>query len=371
VVVTLHDAPEEKVEEREGIKIYRLPLDNVYWPFGSGDKANAVSRLMWHVRDMWNSKAVARFARILSLEKPDLVHTHNFCGFSASVWSHVNRSGLPLVHTLHDYYLLCSRRSLYRNGSICSTLCSDCKVLSRDRRKSVNLPDAIISVSRYTLNRHAEFTNIDLSKTDVICNIQEQQDEVLPLATDPSQLTFGYIGKIEPEKGIETLLEATKTLNSGWQLKIAGKGAPAYVRSLREQYPSPQIEWLGFVQPSAFYSMVDTVILPSLWGEPLTYICLECLYAGKPMICSRAGGTPEMASLGCRVEMFDPGDARGLCTIMAGAINNMHLWKKVQIPGPESLAQFTEQSVYDRYMRVFQAAISSNQQVREPVMEGA
>ena len=37
-VVTLHPGSSEVVEDRSGLRIYRLPLDNFYWPFGRSEK---------------------------------------------------------------------------------------------------------------------------------------------------------------------------------------------------------------------------------------------------------------------------------------------------------------------------------------------
>jgi glycosyltransferase involved in cell wall biosynthesis len=36
VVVSLHPGSNEVVEDRNGVRVYRLPVDNFYWPFGRG-----------------------------------------------------------------------------------------------------------------------------------------------------------------------------------------------------------------------------------------------------------------------------------------------------------------------------------------------
>ena len=46
VVVTLHPGASEKIEERSGIRIYHLPLDNVYWPFTQQAKPNPLLRIV-------------------------------------------------------------------------------------------------------------------------------------------------------------------------------------------------------------------------------------------------------------------------------------------------------------------------------------
>ena len=52
--------------------------------------------------------------------RPDVVHTHNLPGISTGIWETCRRLGRPVVHTLHDYQLLCPRTSLMRtNGEPC------------------------------------------------------------------------------------------------------------------------------------------------------------------------------------------------------------------------------------------------------------
>ena len=63
---------------------------------------------MWHLLDLYNPWMGRVVGRILDAERPDLVHTHNIVGFSGAVWQAAKRRGLPLVHTIHDYSLLCA-----------------------------------------------------------------------------------------------------------------------------------------------------------------------------------------------------------------------------------------------------------------------
>jgi glycosyltransferase involved in cell wall biosynthesis len=106
VVVSLHPGSSEVVEDRNGVRVYRLPIDNFYWPFGRKRKPNPLYRLAWHVREAWNPVAARRIGKILDAETPDVVNTHNVCGFSLAAWREVKRRKVRLVHTLHDYYLM-------------------------------------------------------------------------------------------------------------------------------------------------------------------------------------------------------------------------------------------------------------------------
>jgi glycosyltransferase involved in cell wall biosynthesis len=357
VVLTLHPGASERTEERNGIRIYHLPLDNTYWPFAQRTKPNWLRRLAWHFHEMWNWKAAARVGRILDLEKPDVVHTHNIIGFSVAVWYAVKRRGIRLVHTLHDYYLLCPRTTLYRHGKSCEHRCLGCRLLTVNRKAASRCPDEIVSVSHFTLDRHKRAGFFDEVASRVSYNIQSTNDEILqPVvrATRSDVLCFGFIGRLESEKGIEIVLEATRHLvRPGWRLRIAGKGTEAYIRHLRQKYTDERIDWLGFASASEFYSQVDVVVIPSLWDEPMGYVCVESLHEGKPLICAKVGGLPEIARLSKVVAYFQAGNVEELGALMNAALDDQIRWKQNVPPTSFALEHFSERAVVAEYLSAY------------------
>ena len=358
VVVTLHPEPDEIVEDRNGVRVYRLPIDNFYWPFGQKNKPHALLRLAWHIREMWNFKAGRRVGEILDAELPDVVNTHNVCGFSLAAWREIKRRRLRLVHTIHDYYLLCSRSTLFRDGRNCENQCLDCKLLTLVRKHSSRLPDVAVSVSQHTLHQHNRRGFFEGVAGTVIYNVQQQaaKSPTMAFRGNPSSqdLRFGFIGKIEEAKGIETLLAATKRLHQwNWKLRIAGQGLDSYVHNLRERFPDPRIEWLGFTDAGEFYSSVDVVVIPSLWAEPLPYVCVESLHAGKALICASSGGISEIAELSEVVEFFPAGSEEALAERMSQALMSPQRWLECTAPVASKLKVFREEQVVEKYLREY------------------
>src|SRR5580658_2036429 len=358
VVATLSPEPGESVDERNGVRVYRLPMDNFYWPFGRKEKPNTLRRLAWHIREIWNPAATRRISKILDAEMPDVVNTHNVAGFSLTVWREVKRRKLRLVHTLHDYYLMCPRCTLFDGARNCEERCLSCRILTINRRQLSRLPDSVVSVSQHALDEHIRRRYLEGRHATVIYNIQgasrsfpskPRQDGQLP-----SDLIFGFIGRVEEEKGIETLLAASRQLHSSnWRLKIAGKGLDEYVKSLANRFPDTRIEWLGFTDAEKFYASVDVVILPSLWAEPLPYVCVESLHAGRSLICALSGGIPEIAQLSDRVEFFPAGNASALAEKMNLALASPQEWRERRVPDAARLAAFREEYVVQQYLREY------------------
>ena len=158
VLVTL-DKPgtSAKKETINGVEVYRVPLHNNYWPFTNNrHKPFVVRRALWHYRDRYN-KAMARLVKtILEGERPDLLHTHNVTGFSVAVWDVAKSLGLPVVHTVRDYSLLCPRNA-YRKGRNCSRPCLSCLPFLIPKRKASVVVDVVVGNSRFTLKRHLEW----------------------------------------------------------------------------------------------------------------------------------------------------------------------------------------------------------------------
>ena len=353
-VVTLYAGKTELVEDRNGVRVYRLPLDNFYWPFGRAEKPSPLYRLAWHIRDMWNPIAARRIGRILDVEKPDVVNTHNICGFSVAAWREIKRRKIRLVHTLHDYYLMCPRCTLFDKGRNCEKRCLSCRVLTFHKKRLSRLPDSVVSVSQHALDEHTRRRYLENRRTTVIYNVQRPAKSLaqeLDGGQLPGELFFGFIGRVEEEKGIETLMAATRLLQSpNWKLKVAGRGLDEYVDSLAKTFPDRRIEWLGFADAAKFYSSVDVVVLPSLWAEPLPYVCVESLHAGKSLICASSGGIPEIARLSDVVEFFPAGNVTALAEKMNLALASPQVWRECKAPDPCRLEVFREENVVKRYL---------------------
>src|SRR5271170_5307708 len=184
-VITMHPGNEESIEVVNGVRVYRIPMDNLYWPFGLEVKQPGRKRLLWHLRDMWNSRTAARVGRILDIEKPEVVNSHLIIGFSPAVWREIKKRGIRLVHTMHDYYLICPRANMFSKGKTCETRCLQCKALTVTRKISSRRVDSVISVSKYVLDAHQSrnyFPNVPRS---VIYNVSALPGNGFPSSADP------------------------------------------------------------------------------------------------------------------------------------------------------------------------------------------
>jgi glycosyltransferase involved in cell wall biosynthesis len=118
--------------------------------------------------------------------------------------------------------------------------------------------------------------------------------------------TLGYIGRLEPEKGVGLIIAAAPALQAqGVIVRIAGDG------SLRSEVERSPVDYAGVVhgeEKRRFLESCDAGIVPSLWLEPggPPYTLLEWLASGRPVLASRRGGLAETPELFSGVGGFEP-----------------------------------------------------------------
>ncbi|WP_082475664.1 glycosyltransferase family 4 protein [Rhizobium sp. Leaf341] len=280
-------------ETVNGVRVEFIPVRNLFPPFA--ERKNPLLRLAWHAIDD-RVHASAEIERILKDIRPDLLHSHTLNGLSTDVWRMAKRQNLPILHTMHDYYLICPRCSRFRSGAACQTTCGSCQVLSANRRRRTALVDAVASVSQRTLDIHRENGVFDHTvQTHVVRNVPNPAIVFSDLTLSDGPLTIGYLGRFSEEKGVRLLLEAVACLPPGSvRLLLAGRVSEAEKETLTALAPQAEIEFVGFVSPSDFYRQVQVVVMPSIWHEPGSLALVDALAAGRPVIGTPFGGIPEI-----------------------------------------------------------------------------
>ncbi|MDX6478958.1 MAG: hypothetical protein QOG29_1545 [Gaiellaceae bacterium] len=252
-------------------------------------------KFLWHAADQWLPRVHFALVRELKDLRPDIVLTHHPQGLSAAVFTAVAQVGLPHVHTAHDLNLLCTRMSMTRDGEFCGGRCLDCRIQRTIRGSAIRLDlSRLIGVSRYICQRHVHAGIVPSERAKAIRLGAEPGNARLRSARG-DELTLGFIGSLEPHKGIRTLLAAVEGTELPWRLLVAGTGSlDAEVEAAANR--DSRIEQLGHLSGAAkdaFFDRLDLVVIPSEWEEPATFVAVEAAVRGIPAIVSARGGLPE------------------------------------------------------------------------------
>lgn len=109
-------------------------------------------------------------------------------------------------------------------------------------------------------------------------------------------LTFGFLSRIDPKKGIEMLMLALSKITFDYRLKIAGSGEEAYISSLKhlalQLGIETKIEWVGWKagdEKFGFLQYIDVFVLTS-YNENFANTVIESLVMGTPVFLSDGVG---------------------------------------------------------------------------------
>lgn len=288
----------DSVSEFNGVKVYRLRSANLYWPHAP-KKRGRVARFVWHAIDVVNVVMSRKLAGIIAREKPDIIHTSNLACISVDVWRAARKAGVPIVHTARDYYLLCPATTMFSDVEPCQRQCSSCALYSAPKKAASSRVQVAVGVSRFVLQKHLNNGYFpQATRTAVINNCYvPSKDAALherpPYVSGPVRL--GVLGRVERNKGSEVVLEQLTADNTlDWTLVYGGNGDPDYIRSLKEKYDDPRVQFLGHVKPNDFLRSIDILIVPSIWYEPFGRVIVEAYSYGVPVVGANRGGIPEV-----------------------------------------------------------------------------
>ena len=233
-------------------------------------------------RNIWDIKILFRLARLIHRFQPDVLHC--LLIHANIVGRLVGRlCGVPhiiaAIHTAEHQ----KRWHLLLENLTC-----------RLSRKTVCVSP---SVYRHTLTQsHVPTARLCLIENGI--NIDHfAQAAPLPsdaLGLDTDKKTLLFVGRLDPVKGIDLLLQALNLLKDTLplQLLIAGDGPrrPHLEQLAHQLQIAPQVHFLGARHdiPNLLKS-ADLLVMPSHW-EGLPLAALEAMAAGLPVAASRVEG---------------------------------------------------------------------------------
>jgi glycosyltransferase involved in cell wall biosynthesis len=283
-------------------------------------------------------KLDAAFGDLLERLQPDVAHIGHLNHLSTGLVDELKNRGIPIVFTLHDFWLMCPRgqfmqRNFGEDGELykvcegqedrkCATSCYAMYFAGReeDRKRDMDYwsswmgsrmaetrdilekVDHFIAPSRYLMDRFVNDFNLPEKKVQYL-------DYGFPLhylqtlnekATE--EFTFGYIGTHIPAKGIHHLIEAFARLQGKARLRIWGRprdqsttGLKVLVEELVKN--GNPVEWMGeYVNSNIAESVFrhcDAIAVASIWGENSPLVIHEAQACQVPVITADFGGMKE------------------------------------------------------------------------------
>ena len=278
-----------------------------------------------------------KFRQVLEDFSPDVVHIGHLNHLSLSIIDEINAFNVPIVYTLHDYWLMCPRgQFLQRNSEEevwalcdgqeqkkCAEKCysgyfsgvaesyqNDVefwegwieKRMEVTRRVTKDV-DLFIAPAQFLKGKYVNDFGLDETKVlymDYGFNLKRLQNRK---RSKTEEFTFGYIGTHIPAKGIQHLIEAFGELPQNCKLKIWGRSRLENTNSLKgiceklSAHARQRIEWLPEYRNEKIvedvFNHVDSIVVPSIWYENSPLVIHEAQQVGVPVITANTGGMAE------------------------------------------------------------------------------
>lgn len=337
--------------------VYFSTISNHNEPIGKNDyfafytdhrKLNLFKKIISSFKYIFNIEVYSKLRKLIDKEKPDIAHVHLFHGtLSVSVLDALHSKKIPVLHTIHDYRLLCPV-STFRDakGKICEECaahsalkcitkkCSDnnlgqSAIVSLEniihrtvKRRSINRISIFHFVSEFAKQKHLKYMPEIGNKSKVLYNFTQPDNQ--PKLTTAGNY-FLYFGRLSKEKGIKTLIEVFMSNSYSKLLKIVGEGD--LYESLKEfsnQKKNSGIEFLGFKTGKKLVDLIQNaffVIVPSEWYENNPMTIIEAYSYGIPVIGANIGGIPEIIQENKTGYIFESKNSESLNIKISHALN--------------------------------------------------
>jgi glycosyltransferase involved in cell wall biosynthesis len=294
-VLTLSDTRSGSRAAVDGIDVHLLPNMNVYNQFEHAERG-FLKKTLFGVIDLFNPLVLVMAFRQLGQLDADVLCTNTLKGLGPAMWTAAWLRRVPVVHINHDYWLVCPRSTMFKNGHACATPCGQCKNFARPKAWLSRFVGHSMSVSRFVEERHRELGFFAGGERTVAHNAPARISIVKRRPGTPgTPFRVGFIGRIDETKGIAQLFASLARANvEGLELHIAGRDKEGFLPGLLREHPRLTVKHHGFMDREAFYDLVDLIVVTSMWDEPFGIVAIEPWEFFKPSIAFASGGLPEV-----------------------------------------------------------------------------
>lgn len=286
-------------------------------------------------RTLYSWEARLKMESLLRSEKPDIAHLQSIeHHISPSILHSLQKYNIPIVQSVNTYKHVCASYRLYLieqneicerclygkhyhavqmrcvQNSLSASILAMIEKYLHDLMKIYHLVNCFI-VSNDFMGRQLRNAGYPANKIVKLLN---------PLMLDEYKANYEfedyilYFGRLDPEKGVMTLLKAMQRLPN---IKLVVVGNGIQEEALNQFIIQNRLQNVEMVGPKwgkslePYLAKAKLVVVPSEWYEPSPYVVYQSLAMGKPVIGAKIGGIPDLITDDTGLT-FKPGDADDL-----------------------------------------------------------
>ena len=288
--------------------------------------------------------------------KPEIFHIHTLMGLHKEWIIAAKKLGIKIIYTTHDYYGLCPKVTLYRNGNICSSLydCSECTecnetALSIEKITMLQSPlyrkvkDLYVIKWLRKIHRNNYFSEMESERVKLEKNDDRKEDyvviqkyykwilenvdfihynstitknifekclqapkgQVISISNESvrdmrvrmfyntcSKLKLTYLGPLKSYKGFQFIVSVLDEL---WNQGHTGFELNIYTgTSLKRPYINYKKSGYKTEDLDTIFANTDILLVPSQWYETFGLTTIEALSYAVPVIISDTVGAKDL-----------------------------------------------------------------------------
>ena len=351
---------------------------------------NEMERLTVAAQTIWSFSSKRRLLKILQNTRPDMVHFHNtFPLISPSAYYACREAGVPVVQSLHNPRLLCPAATFFRSGHVCE----DClgktppwlgvlHACYRNSHLQTVLVAMMLTVHRLfktwekQVDIYIVFTEFYRQKF-IKGGLPSEKIVVKPhfVYPDPGlrkQSSGNYalfIGRLDPEKGVLTLLQAWGQVKS-IPLKIRGNGRLLKeVQDFINKNRLKSVELVGRISKQELINLIKGARF-LVWSsegyyETFGLVAIEAFACGVPVITSHLGAMAEIVEDGRTGLHFISGDPKDLAAKVEWAWMHPECMQAMAREArAEYVVKYTAEQNYQMLMDIYQMTIEQHKRFK-------
>ena len=368
-VATLWHEGQSKFELDQGVRVYRIgsSMRRMKWLFSDTSRQ--------YSPPFPDPEAMLELRRVITCERPEIVHSHNWLLYSflpLKAWSRAK-----LVVTLHNYSKVCVKTTLMRNGDSCAGpapgKCIHCAI------QYYGLPKGIPTLLGHRIMGHAERNVVDMylavSQSTAIDNGlvgSHQPYQVIPnfmhdhaidlqgdaepyLSQLPPEGFLLFAGALSKQKGVDVLLRAYAGLTHAPPLVLIGYQTRDWAAIARNCPANVFIlnDWPRYAVIEAWHRC-SIALAPSVGPEAFGLVVVEAMSAGRPVIASRIGGMADLVIDGETGLLIEPRDTKALQIAIEHLLSNPELCNRMRQAALQKVVEFQASAIVPRIEQVYE-----------------
>lgn len=351
-VVTLGHSSLPSLQREGDVTIHRVDgWTNALQPF----YRDGMRRFHPPVPDPGFVRGLARVARSF---RPQVVHCNGWSLYSALAGA--PRNDAKVVVTLHDFSLVCAKKTFVQRGSVCAGP-GPLKCLQCSRETYGLWKGAAISAGLRLSSTMHDRIDACIAASETVAStaraaLPAEKIVVIPsfIPTAPADTDGGrppflppddgyilFVGALGPHKGVDVLLRAYESIRTEIPLVLLGTrrhdSPRSYPEGVAVEHDVPHDAVM------AAWAHAGVGVVPSTCPEGFGLVAVEAMASGVPVVASKLGGLAELVTDRETGLLVPPGDAAALARALRELLEDGDLRTALGQGARERAREFTSE----------------------------